>query len=654
MIKTLVTLSFHNQHDMAKNNLKYQSPGINEETRFEKLHTVTFENSNEASLLIAREICDLIKSKQEKKKNCVIGFATGSSPTKVYQEIIRIHNEESLSFYNVIAFNLDEYFPIEKDDNNSYHHFMNENLFDHIDIPKENINIPSGEISEKEIKKFCSSYEKKIDKNGGIDIQLLGIGRTGHIGFNEPGSHFNSTTRLITLDHTTRFDASKSFNGIENVPSKALTMGIRTIFNAKRIIIMAWGIQKSHIVKKSVENNIKSLIPTTYLQNHKNTTLVLDKECSSELTRFKTPWLVGPCDWSDLMKRKAIVWLCEITEKSILKLTDEDYNINGLSDLLALEGSSYELNIKMFNHFQNTISGWPGGKPGSDDSTRPERKNPNPKRVIIFSPHPDDDVISMGGTFDRLVSQGHEVHVAYQASGNVAVSDHDALKFIEVSSDMFAGDSSSKIKSLIKELKNKKPDKIDSPEVRKLKGFIRKREAIAATRYIGIPDSNTHFMNLPFYETGRIKKNPASKKDVLMTASLITKIKPHQIYAAGDLEDPHGTHKVCLDIVFEALESLKGEKFIKDCWLWLYRGAWLEWDIHEIDMAVPMSPAQVLRKRKAIFFHQTQKDGVMFQGQDLREFWVRAEERNNETAEKYKKMGLAEYAAIESFKRHYY
>lgn len=654
MIKTLVTLSFHNQHDMAKNNLKYQSPGINEETRFEKLHTVTFENSNEASLLIAREICDLIKSKQEKKKNCVIGFATGSSPTKVYQEIIRIHNEESLSFYNVIAFNLDEYFPIEKDDNNSYHHFMNENLFDHIDIPKENINIPSGEISEKEIKKFCSSYEKKIDKNGGIDIQLLGIGRTGHIGFNEPGSHFNSTTRLITLDHTTRFDASKSFNGIENVPSKALTMGIRTIFNAKRIIIMAWGIQKSHIVKKSVENNIKSLIPTTYLQNHKNTTLVLDKECSSELTRFKTPWLVGPCDWSDLMKRKAIVWLCEITEKSILKLTDEDYNINGLSDLLALEGSSYELNIKMFNHFQNTISGWPGGKPGSDDSTRPERKNPNPKRVIIFSPHPDDDVISMGGTFDRLVSQGHEVHIAYQASGNVAVSDHDALKFIEVSSDMFAGDSSSKIKSLIKELKNKKPDKIDSPEVRKLKGFIRKREAIAATRYIGIPDSNTHFMNLPFYETGRIKKNPASKKDVLMTASLITKIKPHQIYAAGDLEDPHGTHKVCLDIVFEALESLKGEKFIKDCWLWLYRGAWLEWDIHEIDMAVPMSPAQVLRKRKAIFFHQTQKDGVMFQGQDLREFWVRAEERNNETAEKYKKMGLAEYAAIESFKRHYY
>ena len=639
---------------MIKKNLKYQSPGINEENRYEKLHTVTFDNSQEASTLIAREICDLVKSKQEKNKNCVIGFATGSSPTKVYQEIIKIHNDESLSFNNVITFNLDEYFPIEKDDNNSYHNFMKENLFDHIDIPKENINIPSGDIIEKDITKFCSNYEKKIEKNGGIDIQLLGIGRTGHIGFNEPGSHFNSTTRLITLDHTTRFDASKSFNGIENVPSKAITMGIRTIFNSKRIIMMAWGIQKGLIVKKSVENNITSLIPTTYLQNHKNTTLVLDKECSSELTRFKTPWLVGPCDWSDLMKRKAIVWLCEITGKSILKLTDEDYNKNGLSDLLALEGTSYGINIKMFNHFQNTISGWPGGKPGSDDSTRPERKTPNPKRVIIFSPHPDDDVISMGGTFDRLVSQGHDVHVAYQASGNVAVSDHDALKFIEVSADMFTGELKLKIEPLIKELKNKKADKIDSPEVRQLKGFIRKREAISATRYIGIPDSNTHFMNLPFYETGRIKKNPPSKKDVLMTASLINKIKPHQIYAAGDLEDPHGTHKVCLDLVFEALESLKGEKFIKDCWLWLYRGAWLEWDIHEIDMAVPMSPAQVLRKRNAIFFHQTQKDGVMFQGQDLREFWVRAEERNNETAEKYKKMGLADYAAIESFKRHYY
>ena len=652
-MKTLLTLYFQIRK-MTLKNLKYQSPGITEETRFEKLHTVNFESSKEASRLIAREICDLVKTKQEKNKSCVIGFATGSSPLLVYQEIIKFHQTESLSFKNVVAFNLDEYYGIKKDDINSYHHFMNENLFDHIDIPKENIYIPSGEISEREIKKFCSSYEKQIEQYGGIDIQLLGIGRTGHIGFNEPGSHFNSKTRLITLDHTTRFDTSKSFNGIENVPTKAITMGVRTIFNAKRIIIMAWGLHKSLIAKKSAEHDVTSLIPSTYLQNHKNTTLVLDNQSASELTRFKTPWLVGTCDWIDSMKRRAIVWLCETTGKSILKLTDEDYNKNGLSDLLALEGSSYDLNIKMFNHFQNTITGWPGGKPGADDSTRPERKSPKSKRVIIFSPHPDDDVVSMGGTFDRLVSQGHEVHIAYQVKGNIAVSDHDALKFIEVSKDLFKNESKVPVSELIKELKNNKPDKIDSQAVRNLKGFIRKSEAIAATRYIGIPDSNTHFLNLPFYDTGRIKKNPPTKKDVLITASLINKIKPHQIFAAGDLEDPHGTHKVCLDIILEALETLKGEKFMKDCWLWLYRGAWLDWDVHDIDMAVPMSPAQVLRKRKAIFFHQTQKDGVMFQGQDLREFWVRAEERNSETAEKYKKMGLADYAAIESFKRHYY
>tara|TARA_B100000575_G_scaffold150744_1_gene120196 strand:- start:14535 stop:16454 length:1920 start_codon:yes stop_codon:yes gene_type:complete len=635
-----------------KKNLKFQSPGINEESRFEKLHTVTFDNSSIASVHIARELCDLIKSKQKKNKNCIVGFATGSSPTRVYQEIIKIHKEESLSFKNVIAFNLDEYYGVKKNDINSYNHFMSENLFDHIDILKENINIPSGQISENEINNYCKEYEDKIEKLGGIDIQLLGIGRTGHIGFNEPGSHFNSTTRLITLDHTTRFDASQNFNGIENVPSRAITMGVRTIFNSKRIIMMAWGIHKSLIVKKSVENNVSSLIPTTYLQNHKNTTLVLDKESSSELTRFKTPWLVGQCKWNDSMKRRAIVWLSVTTKKSILKLTDEDYNKNGLSDLIALEGSSYDLNIKMFNHFQNTITGWPGGKPKSDDSTRPERKSPSSKRVIIFSPHPDDDVVSMGGTFDRLVSQGHDVHIAYQVKGNIAVSDHDALKFIEVSKDAIGKETN--LNKLIKELKNKQPDQKDSKELMDLKGFIRKREAMAATRYIGIKDSNTHFMNLPFYDTGRIKKNPHSKKDILITASLIKKIKPHQIFAAGDLEDPHGTHKVCLDIVLLALNTLKNESFIKDCWLWLYRGAWLDWDLHDIDMAVPMSPEQVIRKRKAIFFHQTQKDGVMFQGQDHREFWVRAEQRNSETAEKYKNMGLADYAAIESFKRHYY
>ena len=638
---------------MGKKNLKYQSPGINEETRFEKLHTVCFENSEIASKLIAREICDLVKSKQAKNKNCVLGFATGSSPRIIYKEIVKIHKEESISFKNVISFNLDEYYPIKANDKNSYHKFMSENLFDHLDIPKENINIPLGDVKPKGIKEFCESYEKKIEESGGIDLQILGIGRTGHIGFNEPGSHFNSKTRLINLDDTTRFDASKTFGGKENVPNTAITMGVRTIFNSKRIIVIAWGIHKSLIVKKSVEGEVTPLVPVSYLQKHNNTTLVLDNESASELIKSKTPWLVDTCKWTDLMKRRAVVWLTEITGKSILKLTDEDYNKNGLSDLLVIGGSSYELNIKMFNHFQNTITGWPGGKPNADDKTRPERKSPNPKRVIIFSPHPDDDVVSMGGTFDRLVSQGHDVHVAYQTSGNIAVSNHDALKFLEVSKDVNEVKTND-LKGLIKELKNKRINQIGSKQVRKLKGLIRKSEAIAATRYIGIPDKNTHFMNLPFYETGKIQKNHPSEKDIEKTALLIKKIKPHQIYAAGDLEDPHGTHKVCLNIIFDALKSIKKERFTKDCWLWLYRGAWLEWDVHDIDMAVPMSPNQVLRKRTSIFFHQTQKDGVMFQGQDLREFWVRAEERNKETALKYKEMGLADYAAIESFKRYHY
>ena len=638
---------------MAKNNLKYQSPGINEETRFEKLHTVTFKNSNEASLLIAREICDLIKSKQEKKKNCVIGFATGSSPTKVYQEIIRIHKEESLSFYNVIAFNLDEYYPIEKDDNNSYHHFMNENLFDHIDIPKENINIPSGEISEKEIKKFCSSYEKKIDKNGGIDIQLLGIGRTGHIGFNEPGSHLKSETRIITLDHITRVDAAPSFFGIENVPRKAITMGIGTVKNAKRIVLLAWGVNKSKVIKKTIEGEISADVPATYLQEHGNTTFILDEEAAANLTRIKTPWLVTSCVWDLSLKLKAVVWLSNLLKKPILKLTDKDYNTNGMSGLLMQEGSAYDLNIKMFNKLQNTITGWPGGKPFADDAKRPERADPSKKRVLILSPHPDDDVISMGGTFDRLLKQGHDVYVAYQTSGNIAVSDEEALKFAEVSKEI--NTDSIKINEIIEFIKNKKRNEsIDSLEVRHLKGIIRKRESLAATRYLGLSDENVHFLNLPFYETGTIKKGNLKDEDIAIMTSLIDRIKPHQIYAAGELADPHRTHKVWLDALFKALEDLKNEQYMDNCWVWLYRGAWHEWESHEIEMAVPLSPDQILRKRHAIFYHQSQKDGVMFQGDDSREFWVRVEDRNRLTAKKYNDFGLADYAAIEAFKRYHF
>ena len=639
---------------LKKSLLQYKAPGIFEETRYEKLHNVIVKSSKEGSKLIANSIALLIKEKQDQNKMCVLGLATGSSPLSVYRELVRLHKEENLSFENVISFNLDEYYPLIKEDVQSYHFFMYSNLFDHVNIKPENINIPSGEVSPEKLRISCISYEEKIKSAGGIDLQILGIGTNGHIGFNEPGSHLNSETRTITLDHLTRFDAAPAFQGIENVPRKAVTMGIQTILNAKRVLLMAWGSYKAEIIQKAIEGEISCFIPTTYLQHHKNTTLVIDTEAASELTRIKTPWLVTSCEWNDANRSKAILWLCETTKKSILKLTDEDYNQHGMSDLLAQHGSAYDLNIEMFNKLQRSISGWPGGKPNSDDKYRPERAQPASKKVIIFSPHPDDDVISMGGTFDRLVSQGHEVHVVYQTSGNIAVSDQDALKYLEVTSDFISSKEDESIGKLIKAFEMINPQKPVPRSICDLKGSIRKRESLGATRYMGIPDSQVHFMNLPFYETGMIAKNPVSKIDIDHTVALIEKIKPHQIYAAGDLADPHGTHRVCLDIVFESLKILKPKKFMDDCWLWLYRGAWHEWDIHEIEMAVPMSPDQVLRKRKAIFYHQSQKDGVMFQGNDHREFWIRAEERNAATAKKYQALGLAEYAAIEAFRRYFY
>jgi glucosamine-6-phosphate deaminase len=632
--------------------IEFSQPGAFEDTRFEKIHNVVFLNSVEGSICVAKEIANLIKSKQEKNKLCILGLATGSSPIKVYEELVRMHKENGLSFYNVITFNLDEYYPMEKNNVHSYHYFMHQHLFNHIDINPENINIPNGTIPQDELYQYCLDYDLKIKDNGGLDFQLLGIGRTGHIGFNEPGSHYNSGTRIITLDHLTRVDAAPSFSGIDDVPKKAITMGIGTVKKAKRIVLLAWGHNKSVIVKNTIEGEITSKVPATYLQIHHNTTFILNDEAAQELTGLKTPWLVGPCAWTEDLISKAIVWLCDLTKKSILKLTDRDYNDNGMSSLLSQEGTAYGINIKMFNKMQHTITGWPGGKADSDDSSRPERANPRKKRIIIFSPHPDDDVISMGGTFDRLVEQGHDVHVAYQTSGNIAVSNHEALKYAEVIKDINPNDSS--IDLLIKKINLKKVDDEDDLEIRKLKGAIRKRESIAATRFLGVPDENVHFLNLPFYETGTIKKNTIGQIDKDIVTDLITEIKPHQIYAAGDLADPHGTHKVCLDLILESLKILKSQKYMDDCWLWLYRGAWHEWDINQIDMVVPMSPDQVLKKRKAIFYHESQKDGVMFQGNDTREFWVRAEERNNETAKKYHQLGLADYAALEAFKRHHY
>ncbi|MBD0725073.1 glucosamine-6-phosphate deaminase [Flavobacterium sp. L1I52] len=637
---------------MIKEDINFKEAGRFEETRFEKIHNVIFDSSKEASLLVAHEIANLIQRKEELNEPCVLGLATGSSPIKVYEELVRMHKEEGLSFKNVITFNLDEYYPMDKDNIQSYYYFMHEHLFNHVDIPAENINIPDGKVSAEELRQYCIDYDMKINSYGGLDFQLLGIGRTGHIGFNEPGSHVNSATRSITLDHITRVDAAPAFLGVDNVPRKAITMGIGTVRNAKRIVLLAWGISKADIIKETIEGEISSQVPATYLQEHPNTTFVLDTEASSELTRVKTPWLVKSCFWTNELKLKAVVWLSELTSKPILKLTDKDYNDNGMSGLLAEEGTAYNLNIKMFNTLQHTITGWPGGKPNADDTYRPERSTPAKKRIIIFSPHPDDDVISMGGTFDRLVEQGHEVHIAYQTSGNIAVSNEEALKFAEVSTVL--NSKSSESDSIINFLKNKSKNDIDTLEVRKLKGLIRRSESLGATRYLGVPDEQVHFLNLPFYETGTVKKGNLTDADIDIMCNLIEEVKPHQIYAAGDLADPHGTHKVCLDSLFEALKRLKSKSFMDDCWVWLYRGAWHEWETYEIEMAVPMSPDQVLKKRYAIFYHQSQKDGVMFQGDDSREFWVRAEDRNRATAKKYNDLGLAEYAAIEAFKRYHF
>jgi glucosamine-6-phosphate deaminase len=630
-----------------------------EETRFEKLPVSVFENPKAASLSVAKRIGDLIKEKQKNNTHAVLGLATGATPIAVYAELVRMHKEEGLSFKNVITFNLDEYYPMQPDAAQSYVSFMNEHLFAHIDIDKNNINIPDGTLSLEEIPAFCLAYEKKIGDVGGLDIQILGIGRTGHIGFNEPGSAPNSGTRLVTLDDLTRRDAARDFGGKSFVPTKAITMGIGTIFKAREIILMAWNRKKASIIKKAVEGEISGDVPATYLQLSDHVEFILDKDAASELTRFDTPWLVKDCVWEEKITRKAVIWLANHLGKPVLKLTEDDYNNNGMAQLAIDRGPVYNINIDIFNKLQHTITGWPGGKPNADDSQRPERAEPAKKRSIIFSPHPDDDVISMGGTFIRLVDQKHDVHVAYQTSGNTAVWDDDALRFVEFSIDFSdkMGLGKDELKGLYSNMRSfmekKQPNQVDTPEIQTVKGLIRKGEAIAGARYCGLDDDHIHFMALPFYESGKVNKNPVTDLDVQLTMDLLQKVKPEQVFAAGDFEDPHGTHIVCFNIILEALKRLaKTESWVKDCWLWMYRGAWQEFETHEIEMAVPLSPQEVERKKFAIFKHQSQKDRAVFPGDDAREFWQRAEDRNRETAQAYDDLGLANYEAMEAFVRY--
>lgn len=629
-----------------------------EETRFEKVPVSVYPDPSTASKVVAKRIADIIRKKQENGENAILGLATGATPVKVYAELIRLHKEEGLSFKNVITFNLDEYYPMQPDAAQSYVTFMNKNLFDHVDIERANVNIPDGTLAVDAINAACEAYEQKITDLGGLDIQILGIGRTGHIGFNEPGSAPNSGTRVVTLDDLTRRDASRDFGGKENVPRKAITMGVGTIFKAREIILMAWSGNKAEIIKKAVEGEISSEIPATYLQLSDNVEFILDTESASLLTRFDLPWLAEDIEWTPVLIKKAVVWLSLEIKKPILKLTEEDYNNHGMAKLVTQSGPAYNINIRIFNELQHTITGWPGGKPNVDDSQRPERANPAKKTSIVFSPHPDDDVISMGGTFIRLADQGHDVHVAYQTCGNTAVWDDDVIRYLEFAEDFAKemGIDSSKISTLYKEsreiFETKKPNQIDTEIVRKIKALIRKGEAIAGARFVGLPDTNIHFQDLPFYDRQKFSKDVSFEDDIQQTMELLRQVKPHQVFAAGDFADPHGTHKVCFNILFEALRRLKAtDEWTKDCWLWLYRGAWHEYPIHEIEMAVPLSPQEVYRKRLAIFKHQSQKDLPVFPGDDPREFWVRAEDRTSETAELYDQLGLANYEAIEAFVR---
>lgn len=626
----------------------------------EKIPCRVFRHASQASRAVAEQIAAMIRTREAEGRPCVLGLATGSTPVGVYNALIEMHQRDGLSFKNVVTFNLDEYFPMQPHELQSYVRFMREHLFDHIDIDPSNIHIPDGTLEESEIEDYCRRYEEQIQKAGGIDLQILGIGRTGHIGFNEPGSGRNSVTRMITLDRVTRRDAASDFFGEENVPRRAITMGVGTILDARQVVLLAFGEGKARIVAEAIEGEISTLVAASFLQEHPNAQIFIDEAAAEALTRRRSPWTLGSVKWDDTLIRKGVIWLAQRVKKPILKLTEEDYNEEGLQELLALHGTAYEINLQVFRSLQATITGWPGGKPPhiKQPGDRPQsHEHIYPKRVLIFSPHPDDDVISMGGTLIRLVEQGHEVHVAYQTSGNIAVFDDDAIRFAEFASEFnrhFDIDPArtAELEAHIEEfLKNKKPGQVDSPEVQFIKGIIRRTEARAATRYSGIPAEQLHFLDMPFYETGRVRKKPLGEEDIQITIDLLNQIQPHQIYAAGDLSDPHGTHRTCLSAVLNACLRVKDQPWYADCAIWLYRGAWQEWGPHQVEMSVPLSPQELMRKRAAIFKHESQKDKALFPGPDPREFWQRAEDRNRNTAQLFDQLGLAEYEAIEGFVR---
>ena len=610
-----------------------------------RVPALLFDAAADADSHAALVIAGLVRERNSGGQKTVLGLPTGSTPTGVYRQLIRLHREEGLDFSRVVTFNLDEYWPMAADSRHSYHRFMRETFFDHVDLDPANTHLPPGDVPRGDADAACAEYEAKIRRAGGIDLQLLGIGRTGHVGFNEPGSPADGRTRFVTLDPLTRADAADGFLGEENVPLHAITMGVGTIREARKILVLALGEHKAPVVRSALEDPPTDRVPATLLNGHKDLTYLLDRGAAGELTAVKTPWRAGPIAWDNRGETKAVVWVAERSRKPLTKLQTRDLLEHDLHELLRERGPTEALRTRAFDRLAGTLCTRPGG-----DAKQ---------TVLVFSPHPDDDVISMGGTLILLCDHGHDVHVAYQTSGATAVFDHDArrhLDFVRAFGDLFDlaplvadAERGELPDRLIAALENKPPGEPDAPEVWRLKALIRRTEAVAAAEEAGVPRDRVHFQNLPFYETGRVAKQPVGEEDVRLSADLLRQVRPDQVYLAGDLRDPHGTHRRCARVVGRALEEVAGEGLEPE--VWRYRGAWQEFEPHEIDRAVPVSPEVSLRKRRAIFKHETQKDRPVFPGRDEREFWVRAEDRTRATAAAFDALGLPEHFALEAFAR---
>jgi glucosamine-6-phosphate deaminase len=605
-----------------------------------RIPTLVFPTNTQASRHVALMIESLIRQNNSAGRSTVLGLPTGSTPVGLYRELIRLHREAGLDLSRVVTFNLDEYFPMSPEDAHSYNRWMRETFFDHVNIKPQNVHIPDATIAAEDAAEYCAGYEMMIRKAGGLDLLILGVGRTGHVGFNEPGSTRHSRTRLVTLDPVTRRDAAGSFFGEENVPHQALTMGVGTILEARKIVIMAFGDHKAPIVQRAVEGPITDAIAASFLQQHPDTTFILDESAAGHLTAVRCPWKVGPIDWTPALIRRAVISLSRQVKKALLKLDDDDFREHELYELLREHGPAERLGRRVFDDMMASICTHPAG--------------PEPRTVLVFSPHPDDDVISMGGTLIRLVEQGHDVHIAYMTSGNIAVFDHDAWRFTDFVVEcnrLFDIDKeqTERVKERVQSfLRSKKPAQPDSEDLLKIKAMIRQTEARAGALVCGIAPEQLEFMDLRFYRTGTIAKAPLHPQDVADVAALLGRLRPAQIYVAGELSDPHGTHRMCAEAIFQAVREVRSRG--QDFEVWLYRGAWEEWEPHEIERVVPLSPDDLERKKQAIFRHQSQKDRAMFPGgSDRREFWQRAEDRNRDTAGVYDELGLPEFYALEGF-----